>query len=422
MTTSRTRRCALIRVAGLCAVLALTAGACGGGAPAPEQQASSGPQVQVLDAQGAPVFRVAPFWPKPLPNKWSMQQVVDLYVDRDDHVWIINRPADARPDEVGAGGNPPRTDCCVVGPMIVHFDPEGNVVNAWGGPDHHPGWPGRLQTIGVDREKNVYVSGTMPGDSIIKFSSDGKFLWDFGHRGPKVPGNQVKMNNQQTDIFPPGIGAFDFDEDEREIYIADGFLNKRVLVYDMDTGAFKRGWGGHGMPLSEITNEPTPPYEWTGGPPPDQQDFAPALHCVHVSTDKHVYVCERGMNRVQEFTTDGKWVKDFHVRPETPSRGAGCGGIWHATAPPCGTVYNLALSRDPEQKYVFVADGTNNRVWIFDRQSAKMLGSFGGNGRYAGQLHWIDAIKVDSKGNIYTGEVEDGKRVQKFVPVMAAAQ
>jgi sugar lactone lactonase YvrE len=118
------------------------------------------------------------------------------------------------------------------------------------------------------------------------------------------------------------------------------------------------------------------------------------------------------------FTTDGTWVKDFHVAPNTPARGEGCGGIWHMTSPPCGTVYNLALSRDPDQKYVFVADGTNNRVWILDRQDGRTLGSFGGNGRYAGQLHWIDAIKVDSKGNIYTGEVEDGKRIQKFVPVM----
>jgi DNA-binding beta-propeller fold protein YncE len=348
-----------------------------------------------------------------------MQQIVDIYVDRLDHVWIINRPVDARPDETGAKYMPPRQECCLVGPVIIEFDPEGNVLNAWGGDKYHEGWPGRLQTIGGDRDRNIYVSGTTPGDSIIKFSPEGKFLWDFGHRGPRVPANQVKMDNQQTDIFPPGIGAFDFDEDAREIYVADGFLNKRVLVYDMDTAAFKRGWGGHGMPLSEITNERTASYQWTGGPPPDQADFAPALHCVHLSMDGFVYVCERGMNRIQVFTKDGKWVKDFHVAANTPARGEGCGGIWHMTNPPCGTVYNLALSRDPEQKYVFVADGTNNRVWILDRNDGRTLGSFGGNGRYAGQLHWIDAIKVDSKGNIYTGEVEDGKRVQKFVPVMA---
>ena len=400
---------------GLVCAVALTA--CGG-SPQTQNQATEGQGAQTLDAQGAPIYRVDPFWPKPLPNKWSMQQIVDIAVDKDDHVWIINRPVDARPDEVGAGLNPPRQECCVVGPVIIEFDPEGNALNAWGGPDYHPGWPGRLQTMGVDRDRNIYVSGTTPGDSIIKFSPDGKFLWDFGHRAPKVPANQVKMNNQQTDIFPPGIGAFELDEDAREVYITDGFLNKRVLVYDLDTAMFKRGWGGHGMPLSEITNEPTAPYKWTGGPPPDQPDFAPALHCVHKSRDGFLYVCERGMNRIQVFTTEGKWVKDFQVAPNTPARGEGCGGIWHMTSPPCGTVYNLALSRDPDQKYVFAADGTNNRVWILDRQDGRTLGSFGGNGRYAGQLHWIDAIKVDSKGNIYTGEVEDGKRIQKFVPVL----
>ena len=85
------------------------------------------------------------------------------------------------------------------------------------------------------------------------------------------------------------------------------------------------------------------------------------------------------------------------------------------TDPPCGTVSDLAL--DPRQNYLFVSDTTNNIVWILDRENGKVVGSFGGNGRYAGQLHWVDPIAVDSKGNVYTGEVEDGKRVQKFVPV-----
>ena len=305
--------------------------------------------------------------------------------------------------------------------MIVEFDPEGNALNAWGGPDHHPGWPGRLQTMGVDRDKNVYVSGTMPGDSIIKFSSDGKFLWDFGHRGPKVPGNQVKMNNQQTDIFPPGIGAFDFDEDAREIYITDGFLNKRVLVYDMDTGAFKRGWGGHGMPLSEITNEPTAPYKWTGGPPPDQADFAPALHCVHVSTDKHVYVCERGMNRIQVFTTDGKWVKDFQVRLKRrpAATGAAASGTRPRRPAALSTTWRSRATRSRNTCSPPTARTTASGSSI---GRAARPGVVRWQRPVRGQLHWIDAIKVDSKGNIYTGEVEDGKRVQKFVPVMAACE
>src|SRR5665213_1303341 len=324
-------------------------------------------------SQEGSMYKVDPFWPKRLPNKWSMQQIVDIYVDREDHVWVINRASDARPDELGAATTPPRTECCVVGPEIVEFDTDGSVLRAWGGKDYVPGWPGRLQTIGVDRDENVWISGTMPGDSILKFSKEGKLLWDFGHRGPKVAPSEVKQNNQQTDIFPPGIAAFEFDEDAREIYIPDGFLNKRVLVYDMDTGAFKRGWGGKGTPLREIDNDPTPPYD-ASGPPPDQKMFAPALHCAH---------------------------------PSTESRGPHCGSIWSMTDPPCGTIYNLTLSTDPGQKHILVADGTDNMVWILNREDGALVGSFGGNGRYAGQLHWIDSIAMDSKGNVYTGEVED---------------
>jgi hypothetical protein len=368
----------------------------------------------IAAAQSPPVYKVDPAWPKRLPNKWSMQQIVDIYVDRDDHIWALNRADDARADELGAATTPPRSDCCILGPEVLEFDTDGNVLKAWGNQDYVPGWPGRLQTLAVDRERNVWISGTRPGDSIIKFSSEGKLLWDFGHRGPKVPAEEVKQDNQQTAVFPPGIGGCDFDEDVREIYINDGFLNKRILVYDMNTGAFKRGWGGHGIPLSEIDNDPTPPYD-TSGPPPDQKQFAPALHCVHVSNDGLVYVCERGSDRIQVFTKQGKFVTSFFVHPSTQARGEHCGGIWSMKDPPCGTVYNLTFSHDPQQKYLLVADGTNNMVWILDRKTGAVAGSFGGNGRYAGQLHWIDSVAMDSKGNVYTGEVEDGKRIQKFI-------
>jgi DNA-binding beta-propeller fold protein YncE len=171
------------------------------------------------------------------------------------------------------------------------------------------------------------------------------------------------------------------------------------------------------MALSEISNDPIAPYKWTGGPPPAEKNFVPDLHFVEISQDRQVYIGERGQNRIEVFTTDGKFLQEFYVSPNTPARGEGCGGLNNTKMPPCGTTYKLAISRDPGQKYLYVADGTNNRVWILDRQSGKTLGSFGGNGRYAGQLHWINAIAMDSKGNIYTGEVEQAKRIQRFEPV-----
>ena len=215
-------------------------------------------------------------------------------------------------------------------------------------------------------------------------------------------------------------GRFQLDEVAREIYIINW---KRVLVYDMDTGAFKRGWGGHGMPLSEISNDPIPGYDWTGAPPPEEKNFVPDLHFAEISKDRLVYVGERGQDRIEVFTTEGKFVKEFYVSPNTPSRGKDCGGLPPNTKmPPCGTTYKMIFSKDPQQKYMYVADGTNNVVWILDRQTGKTLGHFGGNGKYAGQLHWINAIGMDSKGNIFTGEVEEAKRIQKFAPVMAGSR
>lgn len=360
----------------------------------------------------APVYKVDPFWPGPLPNKWSMQQVVDLYVTKDDHIWFLNRSQDIRPDETGAATIPPRAECCVRGPEVIELDPNGKVLHAWGGPNYVPGWPQHLQSMAVDGEGNVWISGTEPGDSIQKFSPEGKLLWDFGRRWPK--GREFKQDNQSVELLS-GIEDFGLDNDAQEIYVSDGARNKRILVFDMKTGAFKRGWGGHGLPLAEIDNDPTPPYD-ISGPPPELKQFVPLLHCVHVSRDGMVYVCERGNDRMQVFTREGKWVMSFTVHPSTQARGPNCGGPF-AKSGPCGTVFNMAFSADPEQKYLFIADGTNNMVWIHERKTGQLVGSFGGAGRYAGNLHWIDTIGTDSKGNIYTGEVEDGKRIQKFVRV-----
>ena len=146
---------------------------------------------------------------------------------------------------------------------------------------------------------------------------------------------------------------------------------KRVLVYDMTTGAYKRGWGGHGMPLSEVTNGPIAGYKWTGGPPPDEKNFVPNLHFVEISKDRKVYIGERGQNRIQVFTTDGKFLQEFYVSPNTPAQRGACGGVTTVKGSPCGTVYKAAMSKDPQQKYMFVADGHDDVIWILDRQSGK---------------------------------------------------
>ena len=392
------------KLLGILCVLALVVIAAG----RPEAQAPG----QSVDENGAPMFRVDPFWPKPLPNRWSMQQVTGISVDSMDHVWFLNRGNAPEQDEIGGEGTPAPVLCCVRGPELIEVDQQGNVLNAWGGRGT-PKWPTGLQTVIADSKGNIWISGTNAQDSILKFTRDGKLLWDFEHRPPAEAG-MMPENNQETN-FLVNKGRFQLDEVANELYIIQ---QKRVLVYDASTGAYKRGWGGHGMPLSEITNDPIPGYKWTGGPPPEEKNFVPELHFVEISKDRKVYIGERGQNRIQVFTTEGKWLQDIMVSPNTPARG--CGGVESVKGSPCGTTYKLAISRDPQQKYLFVADGHNFVIWIVDRQSGKTLGNFGGQGRLAGQLHFPNAVAVDSRGNIYTGEVDSGKRIQKFVPVMAA--
>ncbi|MBH98914.1 MAG: hypothetical protein CMM56_10755 [Rhodospirillaceae bacterium] len=370
---------------------------------------------QATDENGAPLFQVDPFWPGPLPNRWSMQQVTGIHVDHLDHIWFLNRGNGVEGDEIGGSDEPPRIDCCVRSPELIEMDKDGNVLNAWGGPGFHSKWPTALQTVIADREGFVWIGGTQPQDSILKFTRDGELVWDFDHRPPI--GVVLEEDNTQTDVLA-NKGRFQLDQDAREIYIINW---KRVLVYDMDTGEFKRGWGGHGMGLDEISNDPIPGYEWNGQRPPEELNFVPDLHFLEISRDGLVYIGERGQNRIQVFQKNGTWVKNIYVAESTPGQRLGveeCGGVGvRKELPPCGSMYKLVISKDPTEQYLYMADGTNNRVWIVDRHSGETLGSFGGNGRYAGQLHWINAIGIDTEGNIYTGEVEHAKRIQKFTPV-----
>ena len=366
---------------------------------------------------GAPEYRVDPFWPKPLPNRWSMQQVTGIFVDHMDHVWFLNRLQDVDPKELAGEGSPAPALCCVRGPEVIELDQQGNVLNAWGGEGFHPKWPRALQTVVVDTKGFVWISGTDAQDSILKFTRDGKLVWDFEHR-PPVEAGMMPENNRETS-FLVNKGRFQLDEVANELYIIQ---QKRVVIYDASTGAFKRGWGGHGMPLSEVSNDPIPGYKWTGGPPPEERNFVPELHFVEISKDRRVYIGERGQNRIQVFTTEGKWLQDIYVSPNTPAQRGGCGGVTSVKGSPCGTTYKMVISKDQQQKYLFVADGHNDVIWMVDRQSGKTLGYLGGHGRLAGQLFFPNAVGIDTFGNVFTGEVRNSKRIQKFAPVLTNAR
>jgi DNA-binding beta-propeller fold protein YncE len=332
-----------------------------------------------------------------------MGQVAGISVDGQDHIWVLQRPRSSTKDELGASQTPPRNDCCVTTPAVLEFDTAGKVISSWGGPGFVPDWPSGEHAIFVDKGGNVWISGSSVDDrQVLKFTPEGKQLLEIGRK------SKERKNNQDTTMLGR-VAGIDVDDAAHEVYLADGYLNNRIVVYDSITGAYKRGWGAYGIPLSEVTNTiegvegdvpaagSIPPY--APGDPPDKQ-FRSPVHCVRLSADGLVYVCDRHNNRVQVFTKQGKFLSEFFLRTNT----LGNGSTW-----------TLTFSRDRQQKYLFVVDGENNRIAIVRRDDGVEVGSFGHSGRNAGQFHWVHQIGIDSKGNLYTGEVDTGKRVQKFI-------
>ena len=348
----------------------------------------TGPQAHAQAA--APQYKVDPSWPKQLPNNWIMGQIGGLTVDRENHIWVLQRPKSDTPDELGAEQTPPRSECCVAAPPILEFDAQGNLLRSLGGPGQGYDWPTSEHGITIDKKGNIWIAGNAPVDrQVIKFSPDGKFLMQIGHPAPATQ----PADSSSHDLLgrPSGIAV---DDEAHEVYISDGYMNKRVIVFDSETGTFKRLWRAYGNPPNDAD-----PVPYNSAAPADQQ-FRNPVHCVHISNDGLVYVCDRTNDRIQVFTKQGKFVKEYFVRKETLGQ---------------GSTWDFAFSRDGEQKFMIVADGENNVMWILERNSGEVVGKTGHSGRNAGQFHWVHQIAADSDGNLYTGEVDNAKRIQKFV-------
>jgi DNA-binding beta-propeller fold protein YncE len=335
----------------------------------------------------APAFEVDPFWPQPLPNHWVLGSAIGVGVDSRDHVFVIHRRNSFNErTEIGAATDPKTAECCIPAPNILEFDPEGNLINAWGGPGEGYAWPSSNHGLSLDSKDNIWIGGNGDLDShILKFSRDGKFLQQIG-----LPGQAG--NSLSTEHFGR-VAKISFDARANEAYVADGYTNKRVAVLDADTGAFKRFWGAYGNKPDDTNLGRYNPAD------PLAQQFRNPVHCAEPSLDGLVYVCDRANDRIQVFKTDGTFVTEKVIASMT----LGDGSVW-----------DIAFSRDSAQQFLYLADGKNMKVYILDRESLEILTSFGDGGRQPGQFFAVHSIATDSKGNIFTTETYEGKRVQKF--------
>jgi DNA-binding beta-propeller fold protein YncE len=347
----------------------------------------------------APTFEVDPFWPKPLPNHWILGNVIGVAVDARDHVYIVHR--DTTTGDIFGGATEIGlklgvSECCTPAPPVLEFDPEGNLVKHWGGPGEGYVWPASNHGLEIDSKGNVWIGGNggspargetpgVPFDShILKFSRDGKFLQQIGEPGKPADSNSTSHFGRVAEIA--------IDEKMNEVYVADGYGNKRIVVLDLD-GKFKKYWGAYGEkpvdgPVAYKPGEPLP------------KQFRGPVHCAQPTNDGLLYVCDRGSDRIQVFKRDGTYVKEVVIAPKTMAQ---------------GSTWDIAFSRDKEQKYMYVVDGQNMKVYVMDRLALEVIYTFGDGGRQPGLWYAPHSIVTDSKGNIYTTETYQGKRIQKFM-------
>ena len=349
----------------------------------------------------APMFEVDPLWPKPMPNHWLLGSAIGVSVDDQEHVWIIHRSgATLNNNERGAELNPPTGECCASAPPVLEFDQAGNLLRHWGGPGQGYEWPDSNHGITIDYKGNVWIGGNGGPDShVLKFTKDGKFLLQVGkkgaHPGPANAKGQATFVSGSNDLENFGRVAKIFvDPKANEAYLADGYINRRVAVIDADSGKVKRYWGAYGNKPDDTDLGPYNPDA-----PPAQQ-FRSPVHCAELANDGLLYVCDRPNDRIQVFQKDGKFVKEMFIA----KRSLGEGSVW-----------DIAFSRDSQQRYIFLTDGRNMKVRILLRDTLEELTNFGDGGRQPGQFFGVHSIATDSKGNIYTTETYEGKRLQKFV-------
>lgn len=381
----------------------------------------------------APRLTVNYQWPRPLPTHQLLGSVTGVAVDARDHVFVVHRiDSFTGRTETGGDANPPIGECCVSAPPVLEFDANGALVASWGGPGAGYDWPAIPAGIAVDPRGNVWIAGSGGMDAqVLVFTREGKFVRQIGKAGSAAAGRgaqpgdtayqgvspggrgapaappaaggraggrgrgaaapSMPPNSASTDMFG-GATRIAFDAAGNTAFIADGARNRRVVEVDAATGAIRKFWGAYGNAPSDA---PLPAYSPEA--PPAQQ-FS-TVSCVETSKDGHLYVCDRGNNRIQVFTLDGTYVTEARVAPNT--RGE-------------GSVWDVALSSDAGQRFLYVADGSSHKVRILDRATLREVATFGSGGRIPGAFYAVGSVAVDSRGNVFTGEMFEGKRVQKF--------
>jgi DNA-binding beta-propeller fold protein YncE len=331
-----------------------------------------------------PKFQVDPLWGVPLPNNWIIGQTGGIYVDAQDHVWLNQRPRTLTDREKRGTNKSINVKCCVPAPSVIEFDQNGKVVQAWGGPGQGYDWQKNEHGIFVDHNNFVWVGGNDPEDGqVLKFTRDGKFVMQIGKPGPVSGSNDTTRLGRPADMI--------VDPASNELFLADGYGNHRVIVFDAATGAYKRHWGAYGKAPTDnkITFDPK------AAMPPQ---FNNPVHCIRMSKDGLVYVCDRGNNRIQVFRKDGTFVTEFAVLKDTI---------------PAATTGSVMLWPDEKQSYILTSDDPNGEFHLLNRADGKYISSFGRVGHNAGEFDNLHNLAIDSKGNIYAAEVQ-GKRVQKF--------